>query len=251
MATEGATIQTPLQTVAQRFEQGRQLEQSGKVQEALAAFNQCLELASRSRLSLPLTTFSDILLSIAFCYADQARWDLALRLYQNIEHILRQVPDWQKLVPPGLQVALPPGFDPGLPLAVIYDSMAIAHDHAGDEQKALLRYRQAIDLYARHGQHARAFQSWLYMAIGRRQREQWDKLVDIAQQMLELAFKLDDPTAKIKSWQFLVQAHANRNEPIPALNYLKLAVETEYKLGHPDFERDQAILKDLISKIKR
>ncbi len=232
--------------VEEKYNQGLVFAQQRKFQQALAAFNSCLQVASENHTPLYIEQFINILMEVAFCHADLLNRDEALRTYISIEKLLKKEQDWFKLIPKGIEVVIPISYNPLPQLGSLYESMGIAYDNANDFMRASGYYQQAIDIFMQLDDKPRAARTCHYIAAGCRRREDWVTLQLVGENLLALHEPVGNLNGMIEAWQCLAQARMNQGYPLEMLEYQKLAVTAEKQINHPDSARDEKILNEFI-----
>ena len=239
-------FQQTLALIEEQYAQGQALVQKHQYAEALAIFEGCLTLASQEQIPLLVDFFTNIMISIGFCHADMGEYEKALKVYHQLETILEQGDGWYRALPEGIEIGIPKDYNPGLPLAAVYESIAIAFDNTNQLEKATYYYKSALTTYFALKDKARAAKTWYFLGIGCRRRGDWRNLQLAGEQIVSLLGPEGDAELKIKGLQFLAQAHVNQNDFAQAATYLKLAITLEAEIGHPDLAMDQEILSDIL-----
>ena len=244
-------VQRKLGLLQETFQRGQALTQQRQFKEAFSVFESCFELAAQQRLPLLIDQFVDIMMSIGFCYADLRDWDKALETYGRIEAALKQEQDWFQSIPSGVGIAVPESYDPSLHLAALYDSMGLAYDNLNQGSKAMAYYQRAIEIYQKFDRKQQAAQTWFHFGVGCQRREDWANLQLAGENRLSLCTEIDDIEGKISALQFLAQAYVNQGNSLETAKYLKLVVEAEKQIGHPDLARDEQMLEDFTAFLRQ
>lgn len=245
-----STIQKTLALVEEQYALGQAQVQQQQFAEALATFEGCLTLAIQEQVMLLVDVFTDIMISIGFCHADMGENEKALKVYHQLETVLEQGEGWYRALPEGMEIGIPEHYNPVLPLAAVYESIAIAYDNTSQLEKATHYYKSAIATYFDLNEKARAAKTWYFLGVGCRRRGDWRNLQRAGEQIVSLLGPEGDAGLKIKGLQFLTQAYVNLNDLEQAATYLKLAVNLETQIGHPDLAMDQEILSDILVRLK-
>jgi tetratricopeptide (TPR) repeat protein len=230
--------------VEQRFLQGLDRAHQRQFQLALEDFKACLAIAATNQVPLYIEQFVNILMEIAFCYADLLNRAEAFRTYSIIERVLKREHDWFRFIPKEVQLLMPADYNPMPQLARLYESLAIAFDNSDEYARAVEYYQQAIDIFMQLGDKPRAAQTWHYVAMGRRRCQDWTNLELAGENLLALHEPVGNLNGMIEAWQCLAQARMNQGYALDMLEYQKRAVAAERQLHHPDLARDEKVLDD-------
>ncbi|HRF96998.1 MAG TPA: hypothetical protein PLZ51_17440, partial [Aggregatilineales bacterium] len=74
------------------YTNGRALQSQGQHDKALQAFTSCL----KSTDILGVMQYQDIMMCIAFCYADLLKFEQAIEIYERLERVLSFEGEWYK-----------------------------------------------------------------------------------------------------------------------------------------------------------
>lgn len=245
-----STIQKTLALIKEQYALGQAQVQQQQFAEALATFEGCLTIAIQEQVMLLVDVFTDIMISIGFCHADLYEYEKALKVYHQLETVLEQGEGWYSALPEGMEIGVYEDYNPGFPLAAVYESIAIAYDNTNQLEKASQYYKYAINTYFELKELARAAKTWYFLGVGCRRRGDWRNLQRAGDQIVSLLGPEGDAGLKIKGLQFLAQAHVNQNDFAQAATYLKLAITLEAEIGHPDLAMDQEILSDILVRLQ-
>lgn len=243
-------FQQKLALIEEQYDRGQAQLQQQQFAEALATFEGCLTIAIQEQVMLLIDLFTDIMISIGFCHADLYEYEKALKVYHQLETVLEQGEGWYCALPDGMEIGILEDYNLALPLAAVYESIAIAYDNTNQLEKATHYYKSAIATYFDLTEKARAAKTWYFLGIGCRRRGDWRNLQRAGEQIVSLLGPEGDAGLKIKGLQFLAQAHVNQNDFKQAATCLELAVKLETQIGHPDLAMDQEILSDILVRLQ-
>jgi tetratricopeptide (TPR) repeat protein len=170
------TFQQTLTLIEEQYAQGQAQVQKQQFAEALATFEGCLTTAIQEETLLLVDLFADIMISIGFCYADLHEYEKALQVYHQLETVLEQGEGWYQALPERLEIGVYESYNPGFPLAAVYESIAIAYDNTNQLEKATHYYKSAITTYFELKETARAAKTWYFVGNGCRRRGDWRNL---------------------------------------------------------------------------
>lgn len=255
-------FQHKIDRLEEHIRRADELEQKRKVEEALAAYKACFDLAVREGAPFFLYHLTRIWMGVGFCYANRNQWKPALQMYHLVESALQSAPTrlnpystatpaqaqkWARFIPPGLQLLYPEGFDPDPDFAAVYESIGLAYENSNQVTQAMDYYRKSVGLYTRLGDDVSAARVWHCMAVSCQRRADWPALEKTARRMLELYQTPDDTRWReecLVAWRFLAQASWNQGQLLDAIESLRLAVEAGQVLQHPDLAKDQKRLDE-------
>lgn len=256
-------IYTKLQS---HIQQAESLETARRIDDALAAYDACLELIARAHIPLPGDQLVRIWMGIGFCYADRNDMHTALEWYHRTEAAIQSPPPlnplpespeatahaqkWTPYLPEGVSVLFPEAFPAESHLAVLYDSIALAYDNADQLERAQAYYQRAAQLHAKLGNPAREAEIWQHQAIGCQRRQQWLELEVAATKMLTAATQAQDRPIMLAAQRFLVQSQINQQRPFKTLEHLGQAVLLGREIQDVQVGTDENLLQGLIQNMR-
>lgn len=237
-----ANARAAYQKIADQYAVGQQQVQRQLFEEGIKTFQGCLKLAIEIGLPLFIEQYIDIMLSVAFAYADLQRYENALKVYLHLARTIRQEGEWYKQLPANLKIAFTESFDRDIALATVYTSVALAYDNNNDHQNAIPYYQQSAHLYQQAGLLDQAARVWYFKGTVAKRREDWETLRDVGEAMLPLYIQSENFAGQVQAYQYLVRAYINQKDIVNAVEFLEKAVVIERQINHPMLATDTELL---------
>ncbi len=242
------------------------LERACQVDEAMAAYMECLLVPARERFPVGVDQLIDIWMGLGFCHADRRDWTGALGWYHGVEQCLASVaesrasdqqlsgsqakPEWHEHLPPGFVVVVPRTFDVESAQANTYDSIALALDNSDQLESASEYYQRAASLYAQLGNFARESDIWLHQTHGFGRRQQWAQMATTAEKMRVAAGKAQKRSAELESFRLLGYAMRNLQDWPAMFEFKARAVLLARELKDPGLAQDEEILRRILDVLR-
>lgn len=211
------------------YRNGRTLQQHGEYDKALQAFITCMNAAD----TLSIMQYQDIMMCIAFCYADLLQFEKAIETYSKLEQVMSFEEEWYKALGK-LKLIVPANF-PTSNIAVsirakLYDSMGIAYDRIGKSDESKSYFGKAIRSYRQLDDLESIANTFGMMASGYQIRGDWQGMKKLAEYVLTVADKLDNEgkngiIIRVEGWRMMVQASTNLRDLRTSIAYQEKVVD--------------------------
>lgn len=161
------------------YRNGRTLQSNGEYDRALQAFISCMNATD----TLSIMQYQDLMMRIAFCYADLLQFEKAIEMYSKLEQVMSFEGEWYKALGK-LKLIVPADF-PTSNLAVLiraklYDSMGIAYDRIGKSDESKSYFGKAIRSYRELDDLEGIANTFWMMASGYQIRKDWQGMKKLA-----------------------------------------------------------------------
>lgn len=259
-------ITRKLGELQQRIAQADALERARRVDEAQAAYQACLQMASAGHFPIMVQQLTQIWMGFGFCCTNRNDWAGALEWYRRVEAVIQSAPSnnpnptspeaqahaqqWTRFLPKDVQVLFPADYPVEQHLANLYDSMALACDNAGQLDAANGYYQRSTALYAKLGNAIGEAQVWWHQAMGCQRRQAWFELEIVAEKMRFAAAKAEAKPILLAARRFLAQSQINQQRPFKTLEHLGEVVLLGRELNDNSLARDEALFRDLIGRLR-
>lgn len=255
-----------LAQIQQQIKQADELEHARRVDEALAAYQACLDDAARNHSPMTGDMLAQIWLGMGFCHADRDDWMGALEWYHRAEAVTLSTPQfnpdlqstqvqdnaqrWTPFVPDGINVLSLPWDMAQSDLATLYDSMALAYDNSNQPMWAARYYDRSADIFIALADTAREAKTWMHQAIGYQRRQEWFNLEVVGYKYLRACERLDDKPQMLTARRWLAQSQVNQQRLFTALEHLGQAVLLGRELNDPNTGPDEKTLGDMFHSVR-
>lgn len=229
------------------YTNGRALQAQGQHDKALQAFMSCM----KSTDVLGVMQYQDIMMCIAFCYADLLQFEQAIATYGKLEQVMSFEGEWYKAL--GKLKLLVPADFPTSDTAVIikaklYDSMGIAYDRMGQSAEAKSYFGKAIRNYRQLNNLEAIANTFNMMAGGYQVREDWEGMKKLAEYILTVADKFDAEGKngmgiRFAGWRMMVQSTTNLRDLKTSIVYQEKIVDFMRQTNHPNLQNVVMILE--------
>jgi tetratricopeptide (TPR) repeat protein len=223
-----------------QLQQADGLANANQYQKALAMYEECLKLAGKTRMMLPVQDVLTIWKNLSTCHFQLDNYAKTLQYCQGTIALTtewieanqpgkdpdtelrknKSVPAWKELLPDGVLFAMTKGFDATPYLAEMLAVAGSASVFAERPDDALSYYKQAMSVYMRMNQPAHVARLWGYIAGIHARREVWDEAITAATRGLKLGQQLQITTPQIICGRVMVDAAIARGEYDSALRTL-------------------------------
>lgn len=213
------------------------LADANQYSKALPAYEDCLKLAGKGKMMLPIDHVLTIWKNLSTCHFQLDNYDKTLHYCRGVIAITtewieanqpgkdvsaelsknKSAPVWAGLLPDGVHFAITKSFDPWPHLADLAAVAGSASNYAERPDDALNYYKQAIAAYTHLKQPNEVVTLWIYVANIHKRREDWDKVIKVAAKILQLSQEFRLVQAQLQAHRLLGQAHIARGEYIEAL----------------------------------
>jgi len=229
------------------YTNGRALQSKGQHQQALEAFQSCL----KSTDILGVMQYQDIMMCIAFCYADLLQFEQSISIYEKLERVLSFEGDWykelgkQKLIVPA---SFPTSNQATMVKAKVYDSMGIAYDRLNKSDEAKTAFGKAIRHYRLLDSMDGVASTFRLMSMGYQVRNDWDGMKKLGEYVLQVADKLEAERKNVSmirfgGWQMMIQASTNLRDLNTSVFYQEKVVEWMRQTQNPQLANVTKILE--------
>ena len=249
-----------------RLKQADALERAGRIDEAEAAYQECLAQMERERSPVTIDLLIATWMGLGFCRANRKDWPCALAWYEKVEECLHEVPSmvardlskeaekspprWYRHVPKGVAVLFPKTFDWMKSLANAYDSIAIAFDNNKELETASEYFGRSAALFRKIGDLSGETQVWFHRAMCAGRREQWNELGMAAETMRAIAEEAKDRGAQLKAYRLLATAHTSLRQFKMMFVCNAQAVVLARELKDADVANDEQKLLKLVGVLR-
>jgi len=248
------------------LKQADALERAGRIDEAEAAYQECLAQMERERSPVTIDLLIATWMGQGFSRANRKDWPAALAWYEKVEECLHDTPSmmardpskeadkstprWYRHVPKGVVVLFPKTFDWMRALANVYDSIAIAFDNNNELQPASEYFGRSAALYRKVGDLRGETQVWFHRAMCGGRREQWNEMGMAAETMRATAEEAKDRGAQLSAHRLLATAHSNLRQFKMMFVCNAQAIVLARELKDASLSKDEQKLRKLIEVLR-
>nr|WP_052324780.1 tetratricopeptide repeat protein [Hassalia byssoidea] len=200
----------------------------GKIEEAIALYNQSLEITERIG---DVQTKAGTLHCLAIIYADKGDVDEAIALYNQVLEIDERIGNLQGK-------------------AATLHCLAIIYADRGDVDEAIALYNQSLELEERIG-NLQGKASTLHQLAGiYALRGDVDEAIALYNQSLELEERIGNVHGKAMTLWWLGYLAQKQGDFVTAINYLQPSLEILQRLKSPHAEKVSKIIAKVQEKVK-
>jgi tetratricopeptide (TPR) repeat protein len=229
------------------YTNGRALQSQGQHDKALQAFTSCL----KSTDIFGVMQYQDIMMCIAFCYADLLQFEQAIETYERLEQVLSFEGEWYKALGK-LKLIVPSSYPTSnqatMVKAKLYDSMGIAYDNLDKHDEAKSAFGKAIRHYRQLDALGDIANTFNMMSMRYQQRKDWEGLKKLAEYILQVADKFDGEgknsmAIRFTGWRMMAQASTNLQDLKTSVIYQEKVVDFMRKTQNPQLANFVKILE--------
>lgn len=229
------------------YTNGRALQAQGQYDKALQAFQRCMASTD----ILGVMQYQDIMMCVAFCYADLLQFEQAISTYEKLERVLSFEGEWYKVLGK-LKLIVPADFPTSttatMVKAKLYDSLGIAYDNLQNYGEAKSAFGKAIRHYRLLDDMNGVANTFRLMGMGYQVRNDWDGMKKLGEYILQVADKLEAERKNVSAirfggWQMLIQASTNLRDLHTSVFYQEKVVEWMRQTNNPQLPNVTKILE--------
>ncbi|MBN2444400.1 MAG: hypothetical protein JXJ04_23760, partial [Spirochaetales bacterium] len=208
---------------------------------------ECINVIIKEKSALFVDQYINILIQIAYCYADMDNQNKALEIYKIREAILKQDKNFNKLLPDGLTLLAKEDYGQNELLAQNYQEEGIAFYHLKDLINSKNCFEEGTKIYIDLNKKDLAAKNFYYYGELSKYYQNWNELLYAGNKITSIFGKSISKEYLILSLKYKLQANINLKNYNDAKNIMQELLQIEKEINHPDYKDDLDIwnlLKD-------